>query len=123
MTLKMLRAKLHRARVTEADPDYVGSISIDPVLIEAVGLVPYECVLVCDIDNGARLETYVIEADRGSGDVKMNGAAARLMRRGDTIIIMGFCLVDRQEASQITPEVAILNKKNEIVELHGPNSK
>src|SRR3990170_3484405 len=85
----MLKSKIHRARVTDANLHYEGSVTLDPVLMEAADLLPYEQVQLLDIDNGARLTTYVIEGDRGSGQVVVNGAAAHLIHRGDTIIVLG----------------------------------
>jgi len=90
----LLRSKIHRATVTDADLDYIGSITLDPVLTEAVGLMAGEKVLVVDNTNGARLETYVIAGERGSGVVCMNGAAAHLIHKGDNITVLGFELAD-----------------------------
>ena len=89
-----LRSKIHKATVTDADLDYVGSITIDSALLDRVGILPDERVLVVDNTNGARLETYVIPAEAGSGIIRMNGAAAHLVKAGDEIIVMGFELSD-----------------------------
>lgn len=93
-----LRAKIHRARVTAADLHYVGSITIDADLLEAAGIAEYEFVQVVDIDNGARLETYVIAGEPGSGVVQLNGAAARLVQVGDLVIVMAYELTDEPDA-------------------------
>ena len=107
----MLRSKIHQATVTEADVRYVGSITIDEELMEMVGLLPGERVLVVSNTSGARLETYTIAGPRGSGDICMNGAAAHLIKKGDEIIIMGFELTERPvESKQI-----VLGKGNRFV--------
>lgn len=106
----LLRSKIHKATVTEADLDYVGSITIDEDLIEKVDLMPGEKVLVVDNTNGSRMETYVIVGERGSGTICMNGAAARLIEEGDEIIIMGFELSDKE----ITPTKALVDKNNKF---------
>ena len=94
MQVTLLRSKLHRAAVTGADLHYVGSISIDTDIMEQVGMYAWEKVLIVDIDNGARLETYIIPAEAGSGTMQLNGAAARLVSVGDRIIVMAFAEVD-----------------------------
>jgi len=114
MFLKVLRAKIHRATVTAADLNYVGSITIDPELTEAAGMLPGECVLVADLANGTRHETYVVQGQRGSGMVCINGAAARLVNAGDHIIIMAFAYVTAEEARQIKPRIVIVNDKNQL---------
>jgi aspartate 1-decarboxylase len=107
----MLRSKIHQATVTEADLRYVGSITIDEELMEMVGLLPNERVLVVSNTSGARLETYTIPGERGSGAICMNGAAAHLIKKGDEIIIMGFELTDKPvEAKQI-----VLGRHNEFL--------
>ena len=110
----MLRAKIHRAVVTKADIDYVGSISIDPDLYEAVGILPHEEVLVADLNNGARFETYVIPGPRGGGVICINGAAARLVQVGDRIIVMAFAYVTPEEAKTLHPSIVLVNEKNRI---------
>ena len=110
---QVLRSKIHRATVTEANLDYVGSITIDLDLIEAVGLWPNEKVLVVSLTNGSRLETYVIEGKRGSGEICINGAAAHLVQEGHVVIIMGFELTD----APLQPTVAIVDKNNRIEQL------
>jgi aspartate 1-decarboxylase len=107
----LLRSKIHRATVTEANLDYIGSVTIDEDLIEMVGLMIGEKVLVVDNTNGARVETYVIRGERGSGTICMNGAAAHLIKTGDQVIIMGFELTD----SPITPRNILVDEKNRFV--------
>lgn len=113
---QVLRSKIHRAIVTEANLDYVGSITIDADLIEAVGLWEFEKVLVVSLTNGARLETYVIKGERGMGEICINGAAAHLMQEGHVVIIMGFELTDQP----VSPTVAIIDKRNRISEILRP---
>jgi aspartate 1-decarboxylase len=110
----MIRAKLHQARVTGADLNYEGSIGIDSDLLRQAGIYPYERVLVVDLENGNRLETYTIPAAAGSREVSLNGAAARLVNVGDRIIIMAFAQVDVPPPSDWEPHVLILDEKNEI---------
>jgi len=107
----ILRSKIHKAIVTEADLDYIGSITIDENLIDKVGFMPGEKVLVVDNTNGARLETYVVVGERGSGIICMNGAAAHLIKTGDEIIIMGFELTDKP----IKPKNILVDKNNKFV--------
>jgi aspartate 1-decarboxylase len=111
----MLRAKIHRARVTQADIEYVGSITIDPDLCDAVGVLPGEEVLVADLTNGARFETYVMSGQRGSGAICVNGAAARLVHVGDRIIIMAFAFVTPEEAKGLKPNVVLVDERNQVV--------
>jgi aspartate 1-decarboxylase len=113
--LKVLRAKIHRATVTEADLDYVGSITIDPELTDASGIVPGECVLVADLSNGTRHWTYVMEGERGSGVVCINGAAARLVHAGDQVIVMSFAYVTPEEARHLKPGIVLVDDKNRVV--------
>lgn len=110
----MLRSKIHRATVTDADLNYIGSITIDRELMEAAGLIPYEKVMVVDIDNGSRLETYVIGGKPGSGTIAMNGAAARLIHKGDIVIIFSFVFVDEEEALRMKPRVVYVDGHNRI---------
>ena len=107
----LLRAKIHRAVVTDANPEYVGSITIDDELLQKVDIWPGEKVLVADVDNGARFETYVVSGKSGSGTVCVNGSAARLVRKGDKLIIMAFEYTD----SPITAKVALVDEKNRFV--------
>jgi len=116
MLLRLLKAKLHLAAVTQTALHYHGSITIDRDLMDAVGLLPYEQVLVANGSNGARGETYVLEGERGSGAMQMNGALARLAHPGDRIIVMSFAYATPEEAKTHRPKVAILNEKNQIIE-------
>src|SRR5919106_470975 len=112
MQRTMLKSKIHRATVTDANVDYVGSITIDTDLMMAADILPYEKVHVVDIDNGARLETYAIEGAAGSGAIEMNGAAARLVHTGDRIIIMSYAQVDEAEARRLRPSVVLVDDRN-----------
>ncbi len=111
----MLKSKIHRARVTDADLHYEGSVTIDPVLMDAADLLPYEQVHLLDIDNGARLETYVIEGERGSGQIVVNGAAAHRIHQDDLIIILGYATVAEDEARHMEPRLVYVDEKNRIV--------
>lgn len=113
----MLKSKIHRATVTQADLDYVGSIAIDTALMEAADLLEGEQVTVADITNGARLETYVIRAPRGSGIITINGAAAHLVDAGDLVIIMSYGLFDDAEARRVKPRVVHVDEQNRVVSL------
>lgn len=117
MELTVLKGKIHRATVTEADLHYVGSITIDQDLMDAAGLLAYEKVLVADIDNGNRLETYIIAGPRGSGIICLNGASARLVSVGDRVIIMAFCQVTPEEAANHRPTVVFVDDDNSICEI------
>jgi len=112
MIRRLLKSKIHRATVTEANIEYVGSITIDADLMELADIVGYEHVLVADVDNGARLETYAIEGPRGSGVVCMNGAAARLVAKGDRVIIMSFADYDEDEVKRHRPRVVFVDDSN-----------
>ncbi len=101
----MLKSKIHRATVTDCDLHYVGSITIDPELLEAADMLDYEQVHVVDVDNGARFETYTIPGERGSGDMRVNGAAARLVHRGDTIIVISYGAYDEVDLERYAPRV------------------
>jgi aspartate 1-decarboxylase len=113
----MMNAKIHRARVTEANLNYVGSITIDTNILDAVGLVANEKVQIVNNNNGARFETYIIPGERGSGVVCLNGAAARLVQEGDVVIIISYVLVAEEKVPYHTPKVAIMDEKNYIVEM------
>jgi aspartate 1-decarboxylase len=113
----MMKSKIHRATVTQADLDYVGSIAIDSALMEAADLLEGEQVVIADITNGARLETYVIPAPRGSGIIGVNGAAAHLVHAGDLIIIMSYAMLEDAEARTLKPRVVHVDEQNRIVEL------
>jgi len=110
----MLKSKIHRATVTEANVDYEGSITIDKDLMEAADMLPYEQVHVLDVDNGARLETYVIEGERGSGVICMNGAAARLIRERDKVIIISYQTISEADAVDLEPKVVFVDSRNAI---------
>lgn len=112
MLLKVLRSKIHLATVTEAELEYVGSIAIDRDLMDEVGLVDGECVLVADMANGNRFETYVIEEKRGSGVICVNGAAARKVSVGDQVIVMAFGYMDQAEAADHKPNVLLVDERN-----------
>jgi len=111
----MLKSKIHRATVTDADLHYVGSITIDPELLEAADILEHEQVVVVDVNNGARFETYTIAGERGSGEMKVNGAAARLVHHGDTIIVISYAQYDRVEMEHYAPTVVHVDDRNRIV--------
>jgi aspartate 1-decarboxylase len=113
----MMNGKIHRARVTEANLNYVGSITIDSDILDAVGMVPNEKVQIVNNNNGARFETYIIPGTRGSKIVCLNGAAARLVQEGDVVIIISYALVPEEKVATHEPKVAIMNEQNQIVEL------
>ncbi len=117
MHRQMLKSKIHRATVTDCDLHYAGSITIDPHLMEVADLLPNELVHVLDVDNGERFETYVIEGRRGSGEVQVNGAAARLVQRGDRVIVVAYGLYDEQELSSHQPLVVHVDADNDVVRL------
>jgi len=114
MQRTMLKSKIHRATVTDSDLDYVGSITIDPELLEAADMLEFERVAVVDVNNGARFETYTIAGEPGSGAIKVNGAAARLVHRGDTIIIISYAAYDPDELENYNPRVVHVGAHNEI---------
>jgi aspartate 1-decarboxylase len=111
----MLKSKIHRATVTGSDLHYVGSITIDQELLDAADIREHEQVHVVDVDNGARFETYTISAERGSGEICINGAAARLVHNGDTIIVISYAEYSEDELESYVPRVVHVNKNNEIV--------
>ncbi len=115
MFVKILKSKLHRARVTETKLHYPGSIGIDSALMEAAGILPYESVLIADLNNGNRLETYVVPAKAGSGDISVLGAAAQLIEPRDIVIIMSFALLTPEEAQKFKPRVAVLDENNNVI--------
>jgi aspartate 1-decarboxylase len=112
---EMLVGKIHRARVTDANLNYEGSITVDETLLEAAGILPYEKVHVVDVNNGARLETYTIVGERDSGTICLNGAAARLVQPGDKVIIIAYNLVSDEEARKIKPKLVYVDEMNRIV--------
>lgn len=117
MYLTMMKSKIHRAKVTEANLQYIGSITIDEDLMDAVGILPNEKVQIVNNNNGARFETYTIPGPRGSGTICLNGAAARLVQVGDTIIIIAYALMTPEEAKNYTPKIAFIGEGNKIVEM------
>src|SRR5436853_280821 len=117
MQRTMLKSKIHRATVTDCDLSYVGSITIDPELLDAADIREFEQVSVVDVDNGARFETYTIAGERGSGEMKVNGAAARLVHRGDTIIVISYASYDPDELRNYQPRVVHVGADNQIVNI------
>jgi aspartate 1-decarboxylase len=115
MNRTMLKSKIHRCRITGSDLNYVGSITMDADLLDAADILEHEQVHVVDVDNGARFETYTIAGSRGSGEVKVNGAAARLVHSGDTIIVISYASYDRDDLESYEPKVVHVNTDNEIV--------
>ena len=115
MNRTMLKSKIHRGRITGSDLNYVGSITVDADLLEAADIREHEMVHVLDVDNGARFETYTIAGARGTGEVKVNGAAARLVHTGDTIIVISYGSYDRRDLETYEPKVVHVNADNEIV--------
>ena len=111
----MLKGKIHRARVTQAELNYVGSVTIDRTLMDAAGILEYEKVQIADVDNGERLETYVIAGEAGSGVICLNGAAARCVSTGDKVIIMAYAQVTPEEAQSFKPKVVFVDDANRPV--------
>src|ERR1700704_2949866 len=111
----MLKSKIHRATVSDCDLHYVGSITIDQDLLDAADIREFEQVAVVDVDNGARFETYTIAGSRGSGDMKVNGAAARLVHRGDTIILISYAAYEPEELDNYDPRVVHVDAHNQIL--------
>jgi aspartate 1-decarboxylase len=114
MLRTMYKSKIHNAVVTDANLNYTGSITIDPVLLKAADIFPGERVQIVNLNNGTRVETYVIEGDPESGTICMNGAAARWAEKGDRIIIISYCFLESKEASTFTPKAVYLNEKNKV---------
>lgn len=117
MTVTMLKSKIHRATVTQAELDYVGSITVDIALLEQAGIFEYEKVQIVDVNNGARFETYTIAGERGSGVMCLNGAAARMVQAGDKIILMTYVNVTPEEAKELRPTVLFVDEKNQITKI------
>lgn len=117
MQLNMLKGKIHRATVVQAELDYVGSITVDEDLLDASGILEYEKVQIVDVNNGARFETYTIAGERGSGMICLNGAAARCVQKGDKIIIMCYCQMDPSEVKDNPPKVVFVDDDNKISRL------
>ena len=117
MTVTMLKSKIHRATVTQAELDYVGSITVDVDLLEQAGIFEYEKVQIVDVNNGARFETYTIAGERGSGVMCLNGAAARMVQQGDKIILMTYVNVTQEEAKEMRPVVLFVDEKNQVTKV------
>ena len=117
MTITMLKAKIHRATVKQAELDYVGSITVDMDLLEQAGILEYEKVQIVDVNNGSRFETYTIAGERGSGVMCLNGAAARMVQTGDKIILMAYAQVTPEEASELRPTVLFVDEKNKVTKV------
>jgi aspartate 1-decarboxylase len=115
MNRTMLKSKIHRCRITDSDLHYVGSITVDEDLLEAADMREFEQVHVVDVDNGARFETYTIAGRRGSGEIKVNGAAARLVHTGDTVIVISYATYDEAELESYEPRVVHVDADNSIV--------
>lgn len=115
MLVNMLKGKIHRAKVVQAELDYVGSITVDEDLLDAAGIFEYEKVQIVDINNGSRFETYTIAGERGSGLICLNGAAARQVQTGDKIIIMAYAVMDEKEIKANPPKVVFVDDDNKIV--------
>jgi aspartate 1-decarboxylase len=113
----LMKSKIHRATVTEANVHYMGSITIDPDLMKAADLLPHEKVQIADITNGARLETYVIEGEPGSGQIGINGAAARQVSEGDLVIIISYAQMSDEEARAHTPTVVFVDERNRVTSI------
>ncbi|MCK5268442.1 MAG: aspartate 1-decarboxylase [Spirochaetes bacterium] len=116
MMRQMLNSKIHRATVTGSDLNYVGSITIDEALMEAVDVVENQKVQIVNINNGSRFETYVIKGERDSGTICINGAAARLVHKGDLVIIIAYILVDQKELDGFSPKVVNVDEQNRIIQ-------
>ena len=114
MKVTMLKGKIHRATVVQAELDYVGSITVDKDLLEASGIYEYEKVQIVDVNNGSRFETYTIAGERGSGMICLNGAAARCVSTGDKIILMSYCELDENEVKDHRPKVVFVDDKNRV---------
>ena len=114
MFIKALKGKIHRATVTDVRVDYPGSLGVDPRLMEAAGILPYEEVLVANVSTGARVETYAIPAEPGSGKIEVLGAAAKLFTRGDIVIIMNFGYYSPQEMKDLKPKVVLVDSRNQF---------
>ena len=117
MLIEVLQAKIHRARVTDANLDYVGSITIDEDLLDASGIIPGQKVQIVNNNNGARFETYVLLGERGTGTICLNGAAARLVQRNDTVIIISYGFVKQEESSSCKPNLVFVDDHNKIKEV------
>lgn len=123
MLRKLLKSKIHRATVTRSDLNYEGSIAVDASLLEAADIQPFEAVHIWNVTNGSRLQTYALAVERGSGEICLNGAAARLAQAGDVIIIASFAWLDEKEAAGVSPKLVFVDGKNRIVETTEPLKK
>lgn len=119
----MLKSKIHRARVTACNVDYEGSITIDRLLMETADILPYERVEVLDINNGTRLSTYAIEGERGSGEICLNGAAARLVAKDDIVIILTYHEVPEEEAAKVAPRLVYVDSTNKVVDIRNAKAE
>jgi aspartate 1-decarboxylase len=117
MQITVLRSKIHRVTVTQADLNYIGSITIDETLMDAAGLFEYEKVQVVDLNNGCRLETYVIKGGRDSGVICLNGAAARLIHPNDLVIIMSYAMMDENEIKDHRPKIVFVDENNRLIDI------
>ncbi len=115
MLINMLKSKIHRATITEANLNYIGSITIDKTLMDSAGILPGENVQIVNNYNGARLQTYVIEGPPNSGIICLNGAAARLVQKGDNIIIIAYCWITPEEVNSLEPKLVFVDDNNKIV--------
>src|SRR5699024_772089 len=113
----MMKAKIHRARVTEADLNYVGSVTIDQAILETVDILPHEKVQIVHNNNSDRLETYVIPGERDSGVICLNGAAARLVQKDDIVIIVSYAMLDTNELRTFKPKIALMDESNKVTEV------
>ncbi len=116
MKLEMLKSKIHRARITDANINYVGSITIDETLMKAVDIVENERVYVYNINNGERFDTYVIKGEKDSGEICINGAAARLVQIDDIIIIVAYCILEQNELASFKPKIIVVDEHNKIIQ-------
>lgn len=117
MLVEMMHAKLHGARVTDHNLNYQGSITIDRELLDKVGMLPHQKVQVANKNNGARFDTYILEGRRGAGEITVNGAAARLVSKGDELLVIAYALFTPEEAKSLKPKVAFLSGDNRVLEL------
>ncbi|GEN53942.1 aspartate 1-decarboxylase [Halobacillus faecis] len=117
MLRTMMKAKIHRARVTEANLNYVGSVTIDQDLLDQVGILPHEKVQIVNNNNGERLETYVIAGERGSGVICLNGAAARRVQPDDIVIIVSYAMLDEEELEEFRPKIALMDENNKVEQI------
>ena len=120
MLLNMFKSKIHRATVTQADLEYKGSLTLDPLLMEAAGMLEFEQVVVLNINNGQRFTTYIITGERDSGVVCLNGAAARLGQPGDKAILITYALMTEEEAKEYSPTIVLMGDDNEIESVENP---